>query len=454
VRSSSGKLRDRADEYLQTRARLNGVGERVSESSSLSHLANDVLNLRRIADVQAEAVSWLWNNYVPFGKLTVLEGDPAMAKTTIAITIAAAVSRGRALPGSPSLEPADVLLATYEDGIADTIRPRLEAAGADLKRVHCIDGTGKHGDLFTIPEHIPALLASVQRVNARLVVVDPLMAALSGRVDAHKDHHVRRALSPLAKAAEESGAAALVVRHLVKSGGARAIMSGGGSIGIGACARVVLQVGEDPNEPGRRVLAVVKNNLAKHPCSILYRVADRMLGGAGAQPVILWEGESTVSANDLAAARAQALEAQGLTKADDAIALLREWLSGGPLAAKDVARLGRDQNISQGTLDRAAVRLGVVKRRSGHGTNHHSEWTLPPTAITPITQNSTLESDGSDGSAGDPRQRNGQSAMAAYACARCGRFAFPVVGTVCFSCRRSSDNVGSPSSADRVERRA
>ena len=390
--------RDRV-ERTEVEAAVKRVRNPLSRASEGSAGASDGLNLIRAADVHSEFVSWLWNGCLALGKLTLLEGDPGMSKTTLAIAIAAAISTGTALPGGPAITPANVLLATYEDGIADTIRPRLEAAGADLSKIHCIDGVGSGRDLFTIPEHLPQLLARTQEISARCVIIDPLSAALSGKVDAYKDHDIRRALAPLAKFAEETSAATLSLRHLVKAVGVRAIVAGGGSIAITAAARVVLRVDEDPNDPGRRILAVVKCNLAERAPSRAFRVDQRLVANAGVHPVISWDGESALSANDLAAARLDRVDADwGATKVDDGVAFLREWLADGPVSKKEIAQLAKAQDISPGTLDRAASKLGVIKRRSGHGRAHTSEWVLP-THITSIARDSRREGDGSDASA-------------------------------------------------------
>ena len=222
--------------------------------------------LIRVSDVQPERVSWLWPGYIPAGKITLLDGDPGLGKSNLTLDLAARVTRGNAMPdGSQGdiMGPADVILLSAEDGIADTIRPRLEAAGADLTRVHVLESFPDAEGLETLPE-IPDDLNRIERIvdarQAALIVIDPLMAYLSAGTNSFRDQDVRRALAPVKLLAERTGASVLVVRHLNKSATGSPIYRGGGSIGIIGAARAGLLVGTDPDdETGvRRVLATTK----------------------------------------------------------------------------------------------------------------------------------------------------------------------------------------------------
>src|SRR5215218_10051098 len=188
-----------------------------------------------VADVDRELVTWLWRDRIPRGKVTVLDGDPGTGKSTLTLTITAKVTTGSPFPDGSRPEPADVILLSAEDEIGDTIRPRLEAAGADLERCWVLPDVREEGEPPRPPE-LPLDLARLEDLAkdraAALVVIDPLMAFLSGAVDAHRDQDVRRVLASMAYMAARTGAAVLIVRHMNKSGGSSPLYRGGGSIGI------------------------------------------------------------------------------------------------------------------------------------------------------------------------------------------------------------------------------
>jgi archaellum biogenesis ATPase FlaH len=367
----------------------NGSGPRQAMASNDTRESTLLSPTRRLliqsaSDIESEDIRWLWPGYVPFGKVTMLEGDPGVGKSALTMMVAAAVSTGRGdwLPGGSSFKARDVLIVSYEDGAADTIRPRLVAAGAELSRVHIVQGvhTDAGEDLVTLPTDIASLDDAIRRYNAALVIIDPLMAAFSSTIDSHKDQHVRRALAPLKRVAEDSGAAVLVVRHLVKSVGRRAITSGGGSIGIAAATRAVLVVDKSPSDPTRRILAVVKVNIAADAPSLEFSLETAtypLAGGTGTTVVVKWRGTSSVTAADLAAQRSDVAEPGAVTQQTIAAECLREWLGDGPATKQELLRLSRQQGISDRTLERAAGSLKLVRDRRGSGRDHKMLWSLP-----------------------------------------------------------------------------
>lgn len=328
----------------------------------------------RVADVEAEPVRWLWRLWLPAGKLVVLDGDPGRGKSTLALDLGARISAGSPMPdGSPGGEPAAVLVLSAEDAVGDTIRPRLEAHGADLERVFVLAGVpdqrGERPPSF--PADVPILERAIRDHGVRLVVVDPLAAFLGSEVDSHVDASVRRALHALARVAEETGAAVLCVRHLRKSGGSRAVYAGGGSIAIIGAARVGWLAAEDPRDPERRILACSKTNLGPAPRSLAYRlIADERHDVAR----ITWEGATDHRADDLVATL-------GRSEEHDAEAEAREFLAAeladGPRPARDLLREARAAGISEGTLRRAAQALRVAKARVGFGPGGGWRWSLP-----------------------------------------------------------------------------
>src|SRR5688572_2019819 len=194
----------------------------------------------RLSDVDPEPVQWLSPGRLAAGKITVLDGDPGLGKSTLLCEWAARITRGQALPGGEPDPPRDVIILSAEDDIYDTIRPRIDAAGGDPSRIASLlavpDGS-PFGRPFVIPGHVLLLEALVVHTNAALVILDPLVAYLQPGHSANSDQGMRRAFSALKKLAERTGAAIIVVRHLNKSTGANPLYRGGGSIGIIGAAR-------------------------------------------------------------------------------------------------------------------------------------------------------------------------------------------------------------------------
>src|ERR1043166_3285913 len=202
-----------------------------ARTAALASLAPQPVS-RCLADVRPERVTWLAPARVPFGKPTVLEGPPGLGKSSFTLDLAARLSRGEGLPGDPPLERAATVLLTAEDGLGDTVRPRLEAAGADCSLVHAIEAfvrpDGELADLV-LPDVETMLMIEqqIEEVGARLVIIDVLAAYLSNTIDSYKDQHIRGVLRPLAALAERTNTALVVVRHLRKAGGGRAIYADG-----------------------------------------------------------------------------------------------------------------------------------------------------------------------------------------------------------------------------------
>src|SRR5215208_4763923 len=329
-----------------------------------------------LSGVEAEKVSWLWPAWLALGKLALVDGDPGLGKSAMTLDLAARVSAGKAFPDGAECNSARVVLLSAEDGLADTIRPRLDAAGADTSKILSLatvpDENG-HDRLLSIPEDLALIEKGIRRVGARLVVVDPLMAFLSGDTNSHRDQDVRRALAPLAGLAERTGAAVLVVRHLNKASANNPLYRGGGSIGIIGAARMAFVVGKDPQDENRRVLASTKNNLAKLPKSLMFTLEE---AGNGAVRVN-WLGDSEVSAHQLLATPREEEHADARS---EAVEFLSDVLADGPVAASQVKEEAEDAGISERTLWRAKKVLGVMAYREGEAGGRgkgHWFWKLP-----------------------------------------------------------------------------
>lgn len=321
-----------------------------------------------MSEVQPERIDWLWPGRLARGKLHILDGDPGLGKSTITAAWAATVSTGGFWPdGASAGSAAGVVILTAEDGLADTIRPRLDAHGADPARVVALTAVRRvdpeTGETYEVPPVVPddlgALESAIGEVGAAMVVVDPLMAYLGPDTNSYRDQDVRRALAPLARLAERTGVAVVIVRHLRKSKGS-AVYSGGGSIGIIGAARIGFTVGTDPHDEGRCVLACAKTNIGTKPPSLAYRLAGDELHGCAR---VVWCGEVAVTADQLTAER---------DRGDDgALGGAAEWLrgyledQGGAAPWSEIKKAGQAAGHSERTLQRARDKAKVTHESGG-----------------------------------------------------------------------------------------
>jgi putative DNA primase/helicase len=259
------------------------------------------LRFTRAADVLRERIDWLWEGWLPFRKMVSIDGHAGVGKSTVVLDLIARASRGRTMPGATrGCEPISVLIAGVEDGWGDTVRPRLEAADADLFRVEFVSTSSSTS--LTLPGDVVELMAHASGIGARWLHIDSIMTVLNAQTDANQDADVRRALGPLHDAAQEYGLLVTFIRHPRKQGGL-AIHAGGGSVAFTALSRVQITIGNHPDDRGlpeeqqRRVIAVGKMNLAKRPASRVYQIVSSP-SGVGC---IEWGNECRVSADDIAA---------------------------------------------------------------------------------------------------------------------------------------------------------
>jgi hypothetical protein len=322
--------------------------------------------LCRIAEIPIKPIEWIWYQRIAAGTLANLDGDPGLGKSTLVADLIARITRGESLYGdSGSRSPADVILISYEDSPGTVIRPRLMAAGADLDRVHTwkLDVTP-----FTLPGSLDRLDEYIREHRVSLVVIDPLMAALSSRVDAHRDQDIRRVLAKAASIAERTGAAILFVRHLNKRQGEPALYRGGGSIGIIGAVRSGLLLVRDPNDADARILAMTKSNMGRQAPSLRLRLVTAPPPAPGVEVAIVrWEGECGVTADDL-----MAPVMRGRPR-EDAKELLRSLLRDGPVPAAEILAQAKAAGVSTRTLERVKGDLGVQSRKVDDGWI----WSLP-----------------------------------------------------------------------------
>lgn len=338
-------------------------------------------------------VDWLWPGRLPVGKLVMLDGDPDQGKSTLALDLAARISAGRPMPdGHETGRSAGVLVLSAEDGLEDTIAPRLAAAGADLPRVtiwtdvadYDPDGNPRRRPPI-IPGDLDRLEGHIRRLGVGLVIIDVLMAYLDSTVNSHHDQDIRRVLHHLGVIANRTGTVMLILRHLNKSGGAKAIYRGGGSIGIIGAARVGLLAATHPEDDQRKVLAVSKCNLAERPPALCYEIVGSPLYGCGA---IRWLGTTTFGADALMDTDRRGGEDDDSKPRGQAMTFLRNLLEGNPMSVQDVKAETAAAGLSWATVRRAQSQLGIepVKRGRPADSEQWWEWGLPAPKVLKISE--------------------------------------------------------------------
>lgn len=322
-----------------------------AQSSTLPPLKPRTFKARRYDSIDAVNVEWLWQDRIAIGKLSLLVGEPGLGKTFCSLDIAAKVSRGTPFADGTVPPIGDCAILTAEDGAGDTIRPRLDAAGADVSRILHIDGVGAEGDAAGFPSlkddlgPLEQFLKDNQEL--RLLIIDPLAAYLGDKIDSHSNTQVRSVLGPLSELAERYRVALLGITHLAKSE-AKAINRVIGSIAFVAAARSCWLVAADADDEDKRLFLPVKNNLAR--CSGLsYSVIDGRCH---------WDSEAVlISADDVGNDED--------TPRDEAKQWLLAKLSQGAMPAKLVWAQAKADGVAERTLKRAKKELAIVSDKLG-----------------------------------------------------------------------------------------
>jgi putative DNA primase/helicase len=348
-----------------------GAG-RVREAVDGAEPAGDGLEVVCVADVQAQTVRWLWPGRFALGKLSLIAGDPGLGKSMLSLTMAAHVSRGLLWPDRTECPAGSALLICGEDDIADTIRPRLEAAGADLARVIVVTLARDKGKRrgFDLERDTAELLAKASaKTDCRLIVIDPISAYL-GKTDSHNNSEVRGLLSVFAEGVARIGAAAVMVSHLNKgTEKGNALYRASGSLAFVAAARSSYVVAKDHDDPKRRLFLPTKQNLAPDGDGLAYRV---VVGENGA-PCLAFEPDPvTITANEaLAAAPA------GPQPRESAADWLRERLADGPVAVREILDESAENGIAEKTLRRAKSQLKVENFKASGTLDGGWFWRMP-----------------------------------------------------------------------------
>ena len=308
----------------------------------LTALLPETVKIIRMSDVELTPVEWLWKPYLPFGKLSVLQGNPGEGKTYFAMHLAAACTNGKLLPNMERMEPFNVIYQTAEDGLGDTVKPRLIEAGADLDRVLVIDDS--EVQLTLSDERIEK---AIVENNARLVIIDPIQAYLGADVDMNRANEVRPIFMRLGQVAQRTGCAILLIGHLNKAAGMQSLQRGLGSIDIAAAVRSVMFIGKLKHDPTMRILTHEKSSLAPPGVSLAFSLGDE--GG------FRWVGEYDITADEMLSG----IEPQRETKTQQAKDLICALLAGGKqVLSEEIDKAALERGIPGRTVRDAKRELG------------------------------------------------------------------------------------------------
>ena len=349
---------------------------RAAKAAQVARAADDGVVLVNGADLNPEPVQWLWRGWLALGKLHLLAGAPGQGKTTIAIAFAATITIGGRWPDGSRCDAGHVLVWSGEDDPADTLLPRLMAAGGDRSRVHFVTGSRVNGNLepFDPARDMVALQAAADRIgNVRLIIVDPIVSAVTG--DSHKNTETRRALQPLVDLAANMNAALVGITHFSKAGqGGDPSQRVLGSVAFTAVARVVMVAARVQTEDGepRRILARSKSNIGPDDGGYEYNLEQsEPLPGIEAN-LVTWGASVQGTARDLLTDPTEQ-DGEDRNAQTTASNFLTEMLTDGPRCSKDLEAQAREAGISWRTIRRASDTMGIIKKP---GTDKRWYWKM------------------------------------------------------------------------------
>ena len=304
------------------------------------------LQMIKMSEIQSQEVAWLWFPFIPYGKLTIVQGDPGDGKTTLVLNIAAKLSKGEGLDSKMKLtEPLNVIYQSAEDRLADTVKPRLETAGANCENISVIDESIK--SLSMIDERLEE---AVIRTKAKLLILDPIQAYLGGGMDMNRANEARDMTKKLATLAEKYQCAIVLVGHMNKAAGNKAAYRGMGSIDFFAVARSVLLVGRVEGEANIRAVVQIKNNLAAFGHPKAFELSEDGFH---------WLGDYEITADEVLGGIAPKAN-----KLEQAKRLLREVAeTNNAMQSNEIFNLAEEQGISRRTLENAKMELSIRAKR-------------------------------------------------------------------------------------------
>lgn len=329
--------------------------------------------------IKTESTTWVYEGRIPENDITIICGDPDVGKSMITHDIAARLTRGQ-LEGVFKGQPVNVLLASAEDSPSHTIVPQFTAAGGDPTKLHIIkiEVYGYDGGGFKLPGDLRLLVDKAKAVDAKILIIDPLMSHLESELNANNDQHIRQALGVLPEFAASNDMTFIIVCHLNKNEAGNVKYRIGGSLGIFAVPRSVLLAGEDPEDEEKRVLVHIKCNVGEKAPALSYSLERKHIeidGKTIETGGVIWHGEKDgITAESILGHKKDA-EAQSLL--EEAIAWLNDRLEGGPMNATDSLAAAKKMGFSEGTMRRARRSIGVESKKVGYGKKSSWEWCLP-----------------------------------------------------------------------------
>lgn len=325
---------------------------------------NVELKLIHMEDVVSKEVEWLWYPYIPYGKITIIEGDPGEGKTTLVLKLAAALSMGLPLPcdDDKEYEPIHIIYQTAEDGIEDTIKPRLEKAGADCSMIRVIDETDKELSMTD-----DRLEQAIIETGARLIILDPIQAYIGATVDMHRANEIRPVLKHLGIIAEKHNCAIILIGHMNKASGSKSTYRGLGSIDIQATARSVLLVARLRDKPNIRIMAHDKSSLASAGDAIGFEMTE--------DNGMVCIGPYDITIDELLSGN----EGRGKKKLDIAENFIKEYFGTNKvIPSNEIMMEAAKRSIKRNTLLSAKKKLGITsdKEKAEDGTIYWT-WIMP-----------------------------------------------------------------------------
>lgn len=325
---------------------------------------NVELKLIHMEDVVSKEVEWLWYPYIPYGKITIIEGDPGEGKTTLVLKLAAALSRGLPLPcdDDKEYEPIHIIYQTAEDGIEDTIKPRLEKAGADCSMIRVIDETDKELSMTD-----DRLEQAIIETGTRLIILDPIQAYIGATVDMHRANEIRPVLKHLGIIAEKHNCAIILIGHMNKASGSKSTYRGLGSIDIQATARSVLLVARLRDKPNIRIMAHDKYSLAPAGDAIGFEMTE--------DNGMVCIGPYDITIDELLSGN----EGRGKKKLDIAENFIKEYFGiNKAIPSNEIMMEAAKRSIKRNTLLSAKKKLGITsdKEKAEDGTIYWT-WVMP-----------------------------------------------------------------------------
>lgn len=315
--------------------------------------ATDAVKMLKMSDVEQTEVSFLWTPYIPFGKLTILQGNPGEGKTYLAMQLCAACTNRVQLPGMEVMEPFNVIYQTAEDGLGDTVKPRLVDAGADLEKVLVI--VEDDANPLTLTDE--RIEKAIVQTGAKMVIIDPIQAFIGAKVDMNRANEVRPIFRKLGDVAQRTGCAIVLIGHLNKTAGMQSTYRGLGSIDLTASVRSVLFIGRLKDDPNLRVLTHEKSSLAPPGDSLAFVLGD--------EEGFRWIGKYDITADEMLSGTEQKKDSK-LKEAKD---LIYSLLADGRQAySAEIDREAVKKGISTRTVRDAKAELGdALKSRYGDG---------------------------------------------------------------------------------------